>query len=244
MRSSPNTWPAEMATLTPTDAADRDDAAAFAGRVSRWDPMGPVRLRADGDAVRMFATTPFDTLVSRTISGRLDPRDVTVHAGNLLSALAVGHRRERRSGPGDRRVLALPVAADQRLGQGRRATGGPGQRAGRPGHEPGPRSPRPGRRSIDGAARFRGAQRDRRRDGRVGASCACCSRSPAWGSRRRTTTSRCGSAPRTPGCGSTGDSGRCSADAIRCSRCCSKEQRSNALLWNRCGARRAAICPG
>ncbi len=79
-----------MATLTPTDAADRDDAAAFAGRVSRWDPMGPVRLRADGDAVRMFATTPFDTLVSRTISGRLDPRDVTVHAGNLLSALAVG----------------------------------------------------------------------------------------------------------------------------------------------------------
>src|ERR1700712_4910182 len=78
-----------MAVLTPTDTVDRDDAAAFAGRVSRWDPMGPVRLKVDGDAVRMFATTPFDTLVSRTISGRLQPRDVTVHAGNLLSALAV-----------------------------------------------------------------------------------------------------------------------------------------------------------
>jgi hypothetical protein len=37
----------------------------------------------------MFATTPFDTLVSRAISGRLEPRDITVHAGNLLSGLAV-----------------------------------------------------------------------------------------------------------------------------------------------------------
>lgn len=78
-----------MATLWPTDRTDRDDAAAFTGRVSRWDPAGPVRLRSDGESVRMFATTPFDTLVSRTISGRLEPRDVTVHAGNLLSGLAV-----------------------------------------------------------------------------------------------------------------------------------------------------------
>ena len=38
-----------MATLTPAEQADRDDAAAFAGRVARWDPAGLVRLRADGD---------------------------------------------------------------------------------------------------------------------------------------------------------------------------------------------------
>jgi len=37
----------------------------------------------------MFATTPFDVLVSRSIMGRLEPRDVTVHAGNLLAGLAV-----------------------------------------------------------------------------------------------------------------------------------------------------------
>ena len=88
-----------MATFTPADIADRDDAAAFAGRVSRWDPAGPVRLRADGDSVRMFATTPFDTLVSRTVSGRLEPRDVTVHAGNLLSGLAVATSRDVDPGP-------------------------------------------------------------------------------------------------------------------------------------------------
>ena len=88
-----------MAVLTPADAVDRDDAAAFAGRVARWDPAGPVRLRADGESVRMFATTPFDALVSRTIAGRLDPRDVTVHAGNLLSGLAVAINPEVDPGP-------------------------------------------------------------------------------------------------------------------------------------------------
>lgn len=88
-----------MAVLIPQDTADRDDAAAFAGRVARWDPSGPVRLRADGEAVRMFATTPFDTLVSRTFAGRLDPRDVTVLAGNLLAGLAVSARAEVDPGP-------------------------------------------------------------------------------------------------------------------------------------------------
>ncbi len=88
-----------MATLTPDDRTDRDDAAAFAGRVARWDPAGPVRLRADGGSVRMFATTPFDTLVLRTISGRLDPKDVTVHAGNLLAGLAVSASETVDPGP-------------------------------------------------------------------------------------------------------------------------------------------------
>ncbi|MET3804251.1 hypothetical protein ABIB25_001237 [Nakamurella sp. UYEF19] len=83
-----------MAVFIPHDTVDRDDAAAFAGRVARWDPSGPVRLRADGESVRMFATTPFDALVSRTVAGRLEPRDVTVHAGNLLSGLAVSVRAE------------------------------------------------------------------------------------------------------------------------------------------------------
>lgn len=78
-----------MTAFVPGDRADRDDAAAFAGRVSRWDAGSPVRLRADGDTVRMWANTPFDALVTRAVRGTLDPPDVTVHAGNLLAALAV-----------------------------------------------------------------------------------------------------------------------------------------------------------
>ncbi len=88
-----------MAVFRPTDRADRDDAAAFAGRVSRWDTAGPIRMRADGEMVRMFATTPFDALVSRTVSAGLQPRDVTVHAGNLLAGLAVSRDTEVDPGP-------------------------------------------------------------------------------------------------------------------------------------------------
>jgi len=78
-----------LAILTPADRADRDDATAFTGRVTRWDPAGLIRLRADSDTVRMWAGTPFDALVTRAIRGTLTPADVTVHAGNLLSGLAV-----------------------------------------------------------------------------------------------------------------------------------------------------------
>lgn len=88
-----------MATFTPADRVDRDDASAFAGRVARWDPSGPIRLRADEGAVRLFATTPFDALVSRAVTGRLVPRDVTVHAGNLLSGLAVSTQVDIDPGP-------------------------------------------------------------------------------------------------------------------------------------------------
>ncbi len=75
--------------FTPADKVDRDDATAFTGRVARWDAAGPVRLRADGEVVRMWATTPFDALVTRAVRGALVPSDITVHAGNLLSGLAV-----------------------------------------------------------------------------------------------------------------------------------------------------------
>lgn len=88
-----------MATLTPGERADRDDATAFAGRVARWDTAGLVRLRSDGDLVRMWATTPFDALVTRAIRGTVTPADVTVHAGNLLSGLAVARADEVDPGP-------------------------------------------------------------------------------------------------------------------------------------------------
>ena len=87
------------ARLTPAGQEDRDDATAYAGRVARWDAAGPVRLRADGDMVRLWATTPFDSLVTRAIRARLVPSDVTVLAGNLLSGLAVATATEVDPGP-------------------------------------------------------------------------------------------------------------------------------------------------
>jgi len=88
-----------MATLTPAERADREDATAFTGRVARWDTAGLIRLRSDGDLVRMWATTPFDALVTRAIRGTVTPADVTVHAGNLLSGLAVARADEVDPGP-------------------------------------------------------------------------------------------------------------------------------------------------
>ncbi len=45
-----------MATLIPAERADRDDATAFTG-MARWDTTGLIRLRGDGDLVRLWATT-------------------------------------------------------------------------------------------------------------------------------------------------------------------------------------------
>jgi hypothetical protein len=88
-----------LAILTPADQADRDDATAFTGRVARWDPSGLVRLRADGENVRMWAGTPFDALVTRAIHGVVTPGDVTVYAGNLLSGLAIATAHDVDPGP-------------------------------------------------------------------------------------------------------------------------------------------------
>lgn len=78
-----------MAELTPATREDRTDAAAFAGRVARWDPAGPVRLVAGEGRVTLWGTTPFDTLVTRSIAGSLHPSGVIVRAADLLGALAV-----------------------------------------------------------------------------------------------------------------------------------------------------------
>ena len=103
--SAPTPGPPAAATtgrtprLTPAEKADRDDATAFTGRVARWDSAGLVRLRADGESVRLWATTPFDALVTRAIRGELVPADITVHAGNLLSGLAISTAGDVDPGP-------------------------------------------------------------------------------------------------------------------------------------------------
>lgn len=76
--------------LTVPDPAERSDLAQFVGRVVRLDPSGVVRLRARDDAtVAVFASTGFDAIAARSVTGTLSPADTTVNAADLLTALAV-----------------------------------------------------------------------------------------------------------------------------------------------------------
>lgn len=86
-------------TLTFVDPVERADAAAFVGRLSRWDPMSPVRIRREDRLVRLWAGTPFDTLVTRAVRADCSVADVTVHAANLVSALAVSTAQDVDPGP-------------------------------------------------------------------------------------------------------------------------------------------------
>jgi len=90
-----------MSELRIPDAADRDDLGAFTARVVRLDSAAPVRLVAADDRVTVWAPTPFDALVTRTVRGTLVPSDVTVAASALLTALAVDRAAVVDPGPGD-----------------------------------------------------------------------------------------------------------------------------------------------
>jgi hypothetical protein len=96
------------------DAGDREDLGAFVARAVRMDPQSLVRLRnspsrppgpgADPGAtvqarLQVWATTPFDALVTRSVAGRIDPPDCTVHAANLLPGIAVARSTEIDPGP-------------------------------------------------------------------------------------------------------------------------------------------------
>ncbi len=104
------------AVLHLTDAGDREDAGAFVARVVRMDGQALVRLRnvapriapagaapvsgsPAGPRVQLWSTTPFDSLVTRTVAGRVDPGDATVHAANLLPGLAVSRSADVDPGP-------------------------------------------------------------------------------------------------------------------------------------------------
>ena len=101
-----------MEPLTPnavirlTDAGDREDLGAFVARAVRMDGQTLVRLRNSpsrpGHAeprLQLWATTPFDSLVTRSVSGVIDPPDATVHAANLLPGIAVARSSAIDSGP-------------------------------------------------------------------------------------------------------------------------------------------------
>ena len=79
-----------MTTLLIPDLDDRGDLGTFVGRAVRLDPTAVVRLRVTpGGRVTVWATTPFDVLVTRSVPGSLDPDDVTAPAAALLTALSV-----------------------------------------------------------------------------------------------------------------------------------------------------------
>lgn len=48
-----------------------------------------VRLRQRGERVDAWAATPFDVLVTRSVTGEVEPSDLTVSGNELLAALSV-----------------------------------------------------------------------------------------------------------------------------------------------------------
>lgn len=78
-----------MAELRIPDTAERDDLGAFVARAVRLDGAAMVRLRQRGDRVDAWVATPFDTLVTRSAAGAVQPADLAVAGSGLLAALAV-----------------------------------------------------------------------------------------------------------------------------------------------------------
>jgi len=74
-----------------TDRSERDDLGAFVARAVRLDGQAVVRLRerAGTDLLDAWVATPFDTLATRTVQGKVQPSDVTVAGNDLLTGLAV-----------------------------------------------------------------------------------------------------------------------------------------------------------
>ncbi|MDN5857913.1 MAG: hypothetical protein L0H84_04755 [Pseudonocardia sp.] len=78
-----------MSTVAIADADDRADLGAFVARVVRLDATATVRLCGAGGRIGVWAHTPFDVLATRSVSGDIEPSDVTAPASTLLTALTV-----------------------------------------------------------------------------------------------------------------------------------------------------------
>lgn len=81
------------------DPAERDDLGAFTARVVRLDQAAAVRLCSADGRVTAWAHTPFDVLVTRSVTGTMEPAQCTVPASALLTALAVDRAEAIDPGP-------------------------------------------------------------------------------------------------------------------------------------------------
>jgi hypothetical protein len=73
--------------VRPAGSTETADLASFLGRLVALDPAAVVRVRSAAARVTAYARLPFGVLVSRTVAGDAAPSDVTVGAGDLLTAL-------------------------------------------------------------------------------------------------------------------------------------------------------------
>lgn len=74
--------------LSVPDAVERENLTAFLGKVVRLDEAAVVRLRTRGDGrLSVWASTGFDALAVRVISGSIVPDDTSAGADQLLAAL-------------------------------------------------------------------------------------------------------------------------------------------------------------
>jgi hypothetical protein len=88
-----------MSALKIPDPAERNDLGSFVARVVRLDAAAAVRLRAADGRVTVWAPTPFDALVTRSVHGALEPADLTAPATALLTALTVERGETVDPGP-------------------------------------------------------------------------------------------------------------------------------------------------
>jgi hypothetical protein len=77
-----------MAELSIPDPAERTDLGVFVARAVRLDSEALVRLRAASGQLHAWVHTPFDALVTRSVSGEVWPGDLTVKGTDLLAAMA------------------------------------------------------------------------------------------------------------------------------------------------------------
>jgi hypothetical protein len=88
-----------MTALKIPDPAERADLGSFVARVVRLDTAAAVRLRASDGRVTVWAPTPFDALVTRSVHGTLEPGELTTSATGLLTALTVERAETVDPGP-------------------------------------------------------------------------------------------------------------------------------------------------
>lgn len=88
-----------VSSLKIPDPAERADLGSFVARVVRLDAAAAVRLRAADGRVAVWAPTPFDALVTRSVHATMEPGDVSASATGLLTALTVDRSETVDPGP-------------------------------------------------------------------------------------------------------------------------------------------------